>query len=303
MGYQNRNTTESFDLELTRLLQNCRDTQSIEDLLETVQKPLFDGLGIEAISLALVDETPIFVTSIKPITPTFKEQIVEHKIRCLPTVSSMTESNKATNELQQVGVVFDPNPLGSSVRIAWTGALENRGRLVAVVTFYHDEVAPMSDKQINILRDIRASMTDALIKFGRTQHYTTDDKLVDRQNDIILIKIFDDSRTSLLANSNTLDWVQAMLIRRLNFEGVQTLTFDPNTLALVTSSLSDRERIIWADRITGLENTINQDLNLEFRLKAQFTNQIGDVSRGSSVKILTPICPAPVSGIRVSEAI
>ena len=138
MQHQNKSLTDSLNPELTRLLQNCRDSRSVSALLETIQRPLFDRLKIEAISLAIVDEPIIYVTSTKPLSTRFKEQIIGHNGRCLPSLPIGRNSEDAMDTLQQVGVVIDPKPIGDRARIAWTGALESRGHLMAVSRMFFD---------------------------------------------------------------------------------------------------------------------------------------------------------------------
>ena len=74
MRHHSMRTAESLPPALPPLLQMCREARSINELLETIQRPLFDTLNVEAISLAIVGEPTIYVTSIKPLSTTFKAQ-------------------------------------------------------------------------------------------------------------------------------------------------------------------------------------------------------------------------------------
>ncbi|MBV69708.1 MAG: hypothetical protein CMH52_00030 [Myxococcales bacterium] len=308
MQYQNKSLTDSLNPELTRLLQNCRDSRSVSALLETIQRPLFDRLKIEAISLAIVDEPIIYVTSIKPLSAQFKEQIIGHNGRCLPSLPIGRDSDDAMDTLQQVGVVIDPKPIGDLARIAWTGALESRGHLMAVVTFYSDESCSLTDTQVNLLREVRACMVDALIKFGRIRHETP--AVVEtnvRSPNIVLIKLVDDSRTTGPADVMAQRWVRALLVQMISEQldtQVHTSTFGHNLIAVITEGVrADQHRLVWTERLLKFESIINKRLRVEFRIKAQFGSSIGQARFIAPVEILSPEPPVMSAFDRIKDVI
>ena len=151
-------------------------------------------------------------------------------------------------------------------------------------------------------------MVDALIKFGRIRHETPDVVETDDRNpDIVLIKLVDDSRTTVPADVMTQRWVRALLVQMISEQldtDVHTSTIGHNLIAVITEGVrADQHRFAWTERLLEFESIINKRLKVEFRIKAQFGAPISQARSSAPVEFLSPEPPAVSAFDRIKDAI
>jgi hypothetical protein len=180
-----------LDPHLGEIYRACVNAKTAEALMNDIQIPLKAWLAVDAISLAVVTAPTVLVASHNPVTSAFSERVKAHAARCLEGKSKVVCLPEDII-LQQVGTVMEVTPIDDDIKILWTGALESRGRMVAVATFYRQQSTKVSPIELAALRQIRSLVCDALIRIiQKPELEVIRDKTSDRKADIVVLTIQD----------------------------------------------------------------------------------------------------------------
>ena len=204
--------------QMSDIYRCCAAADSIDQAVESLQMPLYQWLGIEAITLAMADDASVIVASMSHLTDGILDRIRLHGARC---VEGRGKSIKSPDEIliQQVGQIPRDEELSGESSILWTGALETNGRLIGVITFYRSSSSPATPLELNALRQIRSLvsetvcrlLTEAKIRQAPNTVETSDDI----SSDIVVVSIEDSREFSTRHGAERLGRVQEEMVEAL----------------------------------------------------------------------------------------
>ncbi|MGC6417995.1 MAG: hypothetical protein ACON3Z_12815 [Bradymonadia bacterium] len=280
MKAQHQNLVASSSALNERLVQACLDARNFEQILCNIQSPLSECVPVAATSLCIAGHSTVYVSSERPLSDETQLRIMSHVSRCIPTkTTDGTHLNEPT--LQQVGTVTHPQSRAEPIAIAWTGAVETQGRLVAVLTFYVESGTSLNNADIVCLRAVRDCVARSI---GRIRLVSRPAKkaplaqtTVCKPETMLALHVHDDSR--FIDSQNCLSGFElrnATLsrIQSLGIEFDAVAPFGTHGIMIVDQSIGHLDREEWLGLLNTLETELEQELRVDIRIKVEFCTPI-----------------------------
>ena len=192
MRYENT-VQWAINTQLGDVYRVCANAETIDELVDNVREPLGNWLDIDATSIAFADDPAVILGAIGHVTDAFLDKIRRHAVRCIEGKGKGIRDPEDI-VIQHAGVppcqdIIDPDG------ILWTGAIENEGRLIAVLTFYRQASQQISPLEMTALRQIRNLISEAIhrIQLTAQDFVTSATQLVDDtvESDVVIVDIMD----------------------------------------------------------------------------------------------------------------
>jgi len=290
----------SFDrtvnTQLGDIYRACVNAQTVDELMGQIQLPLNQWLDIDVMTLALVEAPAVLMASRYPLTPTFIERTQAHAARCLEGKSKAIRRPEDI-VIQQVGTVSESDTLDEATNILWTGALEIKGRMLAVATFYRQEANKITPIELAALRQVRSLICDGLIRILETPGLEAITVATNQEkSDVAVVSIKDAKLIAQAFGPNRLREVQdeaidritrshpsAFLIARLGIDRIIVIEH-PGRGATLPKWTGRLERICQGMKIGG---GIDVEFTIEVGEVDAIPKQVEDENKSNQIKIPT----------------
>jgi GGDEF domain-containing protein len=218
MRYENT-VQWAINTQLADVYRVCANSNSVDELIEHLREPLATWLDIDVTTIAFADDPAVILGSIGHVTEDFVGKIRRHAVRC---IEGKGKDIRGAEDIivQHVGAppcddIIDPDG------ILWTGAIEDDGRLLAVLTFYRQASQQISPLELTALRQIRNMISEGITRLHQKHQELGGNPLpiaVDKttQSDVAIVRVDDAELITKAFGPKRVRSLQEELIERLS---------------------------------------------------------------------------------------
>jgi hypothetical protein len=153
--------------QFTDMARICAASHTIEELTEKIFTPMATWLGVDLISLTLIEGRSVVTVADGEAPDILMQRIRTHAARCIGiNATHPGDCDEIRITPIDTGIARTYDGIEGDAQILWTAALQHEGRLIAVLTLYRNGTVPLSPLEITTLKQMRGLVSSAIVRIA-----------------------------------------------------------------------------------------------------------------------------------------